>query len=61
MITVDTAVAHLAGALDKECWVLVPSLPDWRWGAENAQTPGILRSEFSVKLRANNGGTCLPV
>lgn len=31
-ITVDTSIAHVAGALDIACWLMVPKAPDWRWG-----------------------------
>jgi ADP-heptose:LPS heptosyltransferase len=32
IITVDTSIAHLAGALGKPVWLLLSWDPDWRWG-----------------------------
>ena len=39
VITVDTMVAHLAGALDVPTWLLVKHVPDWRWMAERRDSP----------------------
>ena len=39
IITVDTAVAHLAGALGKQVWTLIPFIPDWRWLMERSDSP----------------------
>lgn len=39
IITVDTAVAHLAGALGKPTWLLLPYKSDWRWMLDRNDTP----------------------
>jgi tetratricopeptide (TPR) repeat protein len=39
VITVDTAVAHLAGALGKRLWLLLASNPDWRWQLNRSDSP----------------------
>ncbi|MBF0342260.1 MAG: glycosyltransferase, partial [Magnetococcales bacterium] len=39
IITVDSAPAHVAGALGLPVWLLLPFLPEWRWGRSGATTP----------------------
>lgn len=39
VITIDTSVAHLAGALGKEVWTLLTYVPDWRWMLNRKDSP----------------------
>jgi len=39
IITIDTSVAHLAGAMGKEVWLLLSALPDWRWELDRETSP----------------------
>jgi hypothetical protein len=39
VITTDTSIAHLAGALGRPTWIALKHVPDWRWGASGDTTP----------------------
>jgi tetratricopeptide (TPR) repeat protein len=39
VISVDTSIAHLAGALALPVWILLPHFPDWRWMHDRTDTP----------------------
>jgi hypothetical protein len=52
VVSVQTAVVHLAGALGKECRVLVPAKPHWRYGMSKDRMPWY----ESVRLYRQKGG-----
>ena len=39
IVSIDTSLAHLAGALGRPVWILIPWAPDWRWGTDGTACP----------------------
>jgi ADP-heptose:LPS heptosyltransferase len=54
VITVDTGVAHLAGALGKPLWILLPHVPDWRWMLEREDSPWYPTARLYRQATAND-------
>lgn len=59
VITVDTSVAHVAGALGKTVWVLLPHAPDWRWQLEREDSPWYPSMKLYRQPRRRDWGSVL--
>lgn len=60
LITIDTSAAHLAGAMNRRTWVMLPFVADWRWKLEGQTAPWYpslrlfrqkLRGDWSMPIR----------
>ena len=58
LITVDTSVAHLAGALGLPVWCLLPQIPDWRWGGNGEVTPWYPSMRLFRQKKLGDWETC---
>jgi tetratricopeptide (TPR) repeat protein len=58
VISVDTSVAHLSGALGKPVWILIPFFPDYRWQLDRTDSPWY---PTAVLFRQTSRGDWAPV
>ena len=59
VISVDTAVAHLAGALGKPVWTLLPAVADWRWLCNRFDSPWYPTMKLFRQEEAGNWDTVI--
>ena len=56
VITSDTSVAHLAGALGRPTWLLLKFVPEWRWGMAGETSPWYPSMRLFRQERPNEWG-----
>ena len=61
IITVDTALAHLSGALGFNCWVLLPFSPDWRWFLKTSVSPWYPTLKLFRQQKMGDWGKLIPI
>ncbi len=54
VITIDTSVAHLAGALGKPVWIVLPFVADWRWQIDREDSPWYPTARLFRQKEAGN-------
>jgi tetratricopeptide (TPR) repeat protein len=59
VITTDSCIAHLAGAMGKPVWILLPYLADWRWMQETERTPWYPTARLFRQRAAGDWGEVL--
>ena len=59
VITIDTSVAHLAGAMGKPVWILLPYNPDWRWLLDRNDSPWYPSARLFRQQQIGNWATVI--